>query len=87
MAVLPGTMIVPVRKKLFSGRFNDGTFWADSFMSINMIGTLASAPFTASPADRIGRCRSILLICLLLDAATLALMPVVASFANSCSCA
>ncbi len=62
MAVLPGTMIVPVRKKLFSGRFNDGTFWADSFMSINMIGTLASAPFTASPADRIGRRRSIMLL-------------------------
>lgn len=79
--MLPVTMMVPVLKEIVTERFGAGTFAAHLYMSINMIGAILTAPITASLADRAIHRKSVLLIALIFNLTTLALMPLVESFA------
>jgi predicted MFS family arabinose efflux permease len=78
--MLPVTMMVPVLKEIVTERFGVGTFAAHLYMSINMIGAILTAPITASLADRAAHRKSVLLIALFFNLATLSLMPLVESF-------
>lgn len=79
--MLPVTMMVPVLKEIVTERFAAGTFAAHMYMSINMIGAIVTAPITASLADRAVSRKSILLTALIFNLTTLAVMPMVDSFA------
>lgn len=81
LIMLPVTMMVPVLKEIVSERFGAGTFSAHMYMSINMIGAILTAPITASLADRAAHRKTVLLIALILNLATLTLMPLTDSFA------
>lgn len=73
LAMLPVTIIVPVLKELIADDFAAGTLATHSFMSINMIGAVLSAPLAARLCDRYAR-RGVMGVALVVDAAMFAAM-------------
>lgn len=67
--LLPVTMPVPVLRGLVQDRFGVAEFWSNLFMAINMIGAVLAAPLAGALADRHGRRREWIVVCLLVDAA------------------
>ncbi|QOJ13152.1 MAG: MFS transporter [Planctomycetia bacterium] len=80
LTMLPVAMLVPVLKGLVADRFATTPFWSHSFMSVNMIGALLAAPLAGPWIDRAPRRRPILVLLLIANAATLALMSVADTF-------
>jgi len=54
LMLLPVTLPVPVLRELVTVRFGVSTFWASSFMSVNMLGAVLAAPLAGAAADRFG---------------------------------
>lgn len=82
LTMLPVTMMVPVLRELVTERFQTSTFWTHSFMSINMIGAVLTAPLAGALADRFGRRKSLLIAALLVNAALILLMRYMESMAT-----
>lgn len=81
LIMLPVTMMVPVLKEIVTERFGASAFATHMFMSINMVGAIITAPLTAAYADRASSRKTVLMLALILNLATLCFMPLVNSFA------
>jgi MFS family permease len=77
--MLPVTMMVPVLKEIVADRFGGSSFWSHAFMSVNMIGAVVAAPFGGVLADRLGRCKPIVVAALIADAALIWLLMLASS--------
>ncbi len=73
LTMLPVTMIVLVLKELKEA-FGANTFWSHAFMSVNMIAAVIAAPVGAAIADRLSRRKVVLLVAMVVNAATLVCM-------------
>ena len=69
--MVPVTLPVPVLRGLVQDRFEVSVLWASVFMSINMVGAVLAAPLAGALADRIGRCKSLVVAALVIDATCL----------------
>ncbi len=82
VTMLPVTMLVAPLKELIGDRFEAGSFWTHSFMSVNMIGAILAAPIIGLLSDRAEQRRRIAALALATDGALLMGMAVVPSLAG-----
>lgn len=71
LVMLPVTLIVPGLKESIADRYGAGMFWTHTFMSVNMIGAILSAPLIAWICDRSLARMRIAALAVLLDGAAL----------------
>jgi MFS family permease len=68
LIMAPVTLPVPVLRELVQDRFDVSEFMTSTFMSVNMIGALFTAPLAGMFMDRIGHPRELMVGALVLDA-------------------
>lgn len=68
LTLVPVTLPVPVLRAMVLERFSVSEFATSSFMSINMVGAILSAPVAGAISDRFGRRRPFIVAALLVDA-------------------